>query len=115
MDAIQKDPAKLEKWAHVNLMRFNKVLYLGCSDLRYKYRQGEELTESSSVEKDLGVVVYEKLDTSQQVSTCSQEGQLCSGLHQKRGVQQGEGGDCPPLLCSCEAPCDILHSVLGPH
>ena len=25
------------------------------------------------------------------------------GLHQKRGVQQGQGGDCPSLLCPCEA------------
>ena len=39
---------------------------------------------------------------------CSPEGQLCSGLHLKRGGQQGEGGDCPPLLSSCEAPSGVL-------
>ena len=26
------------------------------------------------------------------------------GLHHERGGQQGKGGDCPSLLCSCEAP-----------
>ena len=28
---------------------------------------------------------------------CRPEGQLYPGLHLKRGGQQGEGGDCPPL------------------
>ena len=31
------------------------------------------------------------------------EGKQYPGLHQKRGGQQGQGGDCLPLLCSCEA------------
>lgn len=57
-DAIQKDLNKLENGAHVNLVRFNKVkckmLHNDRGNPKDTYRQGEELLETSPVEKDLG-------------------------------------------------------------
>ncbi|KGL82398.1 hypothetical protein N309_02635, partial [Tinamus guttatus] len=57
-------------WVVRNLMKFNKgkckVLHLGRNNPRHQYRRGTDFLESSSAEKDLGVIVDDKLTMRQQ-------------------------------------------------
>ncbi|GAB0207121.1 mitochondrial enolase superfamily member 1 [Grus japonensis] len=69
-EALQRDLDRLEHWTIISGMTFNKnkcwILHLGQSNARHKYKLGEEWLESSPAERDLGVLVDNRLNRSQQ-------------------------------------------------
>ncbi|PKU47678.1 hypothetical protein llap_2011 [Limosa lapponica baueri] len=70
----------------------------------HQYKLGTHLLESSSVEKDLGVLV----DNRMTMSTCGQESQWHPGVHQEECGKQVKRGYPPPLLFPGEVASGVL-------
>ncbi|KAK4810901.1 hypothetical protein QYF61_013309 [Mycteria americana] len=76
------------------------VLHLGQHNQRAQYRLGSVWLGNSLAERDLGVLVDNKLNTSQQCTAAAMKSNhILSCIH--RGITSRDGDDYPTLLSAC--------------
>ncbi|KAF4802554.1 hypothetical protein TURU_025062 [Turdus rufiventris] len=97
--ALQKNFNRLERWAERNSLKFSKgkcrILHLEKNNPLHQDSLGAQQLGSSSEEKELGILVDNKLSMSQQCP-CGQKCQWNPGLHWEEHCQQVQGGDPAP-------------------
>ncbi|GAB0195126.1 hypothetical protein GRJ2_001977900 [Grus japonensis] len=111
-EALQRDLGRLEHWAMINGMKFNKskcqILHLGWSNARHKYKLGEDWVESSPAERDLEVLVGSRLNRSQQCALAAKRANCILGCFKHSKTSRSK---VMIILLYC-----ILPSALGrPH